>query len=72
MPSRNKERENVNDYKKCYEQGRADEKSFSYNSDKNNDRKRGRPPLKEVKSEKSNENINSFSLDFALDTMLLM
>jgi hypothetical protein len=52
-------------------------KSFGYNNDnceQTQQRSRGRPPLKEVKNEKSNENsnVNSFSLDFLLDSMLLM
>jgi hypothetical protein len=69
MQEKNKSRSSL----KNLNRSKESEKSFSYNNDdceKTDKRSRGRPPLKEAKNE--NSNTNDFSLDFALDLMLLM
>ena len=59
---KNREYESEKSFQRGYEKGREDENSFSYNNDKNKERTRGRPPLKEVKNEKSKENSDRKSV----------
>ncbi len=69
MQERNKSRSSLRDSNRNNES----KKSFSYNNDKcekTDKRSRGRPPFKEVKNE--NSAVNDFSLNFILDSMLLM